>query len=172
MLIRSYGLFWRSEEIDWDPGRGKRWHMLGRRGMNRPGLQVVDFRDQRGLYVLYGNYGTHYVGLARDRGIGDRLKDHRRDHHDGLWDRFSWFGFRYVLKSTDRATGLRGLSSPATYAAGELNSVIADMEALLIKALGCPSNVANMNFPKGTEWQQVTRLDRERGLLDRAGVTL
>ena len=76
------------------------------------------------------------------------------------------------MKSTDRATGLRGLSSPATYAAGELNSVIADMEALLIKALGCPSNVANMNFPKGTEWQQVTRLDRERGLLDRAGVTL
>ena len=172
MLIRSYGLFWQAEEIEWNPGKGKRWYMLGRRGMNRPGLHVVDFRDQRGLYVLYGNDGTHYVGLARERGIGDRLKDHRRDHHDGLWDRFSWFGFRHVLKSTDGVTGLRGLSSPATYAAGELNSVIADMEALLIKALGCPSNVNHTSFPKGEEWHQVTRLDDERGLLDRAGVTV
>lgn len=46
------------------------------------------------------------------------------------------------------------------------------MEALLIKALGCPSNVNHMSFPKGEEWHQVTRLDGERGLLDRAGVSL
>lgn len=146
--------------------------MLGRLGQNRPGLRVVDFRDQRGLYVLYGNYGTHYVGLARDRGLGDRLKDHLSDHHGGLWDRFSWFGFRYVLTTNEAATGLGRLASPATYAAGELNSVIGDMEALLIKALGCPSNVADMNFPRGQEWMQVTRLDTERKLLERADVSL
>lgn len=172
MLIRSYGLFWREEEVDWSPGPGRRWHMLGRRGSNRPRLRVVDFRDQRGLYVLYGNYGTYYVGLARDRGIGDRLKDHLADRHDGKWDRFSWFGFRRVLQSPDSSTGLGRLSSPAAYAAGELNSVIGDMEALLIKAMGTESNMRKMNFPKGDEWIQVTRLDRERGLLDRAGVTV
>jgi hypothetical protein len=63
------------------------------------------------------------------------------------------------------------LSNPKTTAAGDLHVVIGDMEALLIKALGCPSNVANMDFPRGEEWTQVTRLDGEKGLLDRAGVT-
>lgn len=172
MLIRSHGLFWRAEEVNWTPGAGRRWRLLGRSGYNNPGLRVADFRDQRGLYVLYGNYGAHYVGLARNRGIGDRLKDHLTDQHAGYWDRFSWFGFRRVLVGRDATTGLWNLAATATYATGSLNNVIGDMEALVIKALGCPANVANMSFPQGEEWEQVTRLDVERGLTDRAGLTL
>jgi len=172
MLIRNFGLFWRAEEIDWSPGPGHRWRMLGRVGWNNPGLQVADFRDQRGLYVLYGNYGPHYVGLARDRGIGDRLKDHRKDHHRGEWDRFSWFGFRRILTSRDSSTGLVRLAATKSTATGELNDVIADMEALLIRALGCSDNYNQMKFPRGDEWEQVTRYDREVALLDRGDVSL
>ena len=38
------------------------------------------------------------------------------------------------------------------------------MEALLIKALGCPSNVANMNFPRGEEWIQIKVHETEKYL--------
>jgi hypothetical protein len=59
MLIRAYGLFWSGDEIDWHPGQGSRnrFTLLGRRGTNRPNLQLADFRKQSGLYILYGNYG-------------------------------------------------------------------------------------------------------------------
>jgi hypothetical protein len=134
-------------------------------------LHVADFRDQRGLYVLYGNYGAHYVGLARDRGIGDRLKEHLSDRHAGQWDRFSWFGFRRLLASCDDY-GLRRLSSPTTYATGELNHLIGDMEALLIKALGLEQNLADMKFRDGLQFRQVTRLEIERDVLVRANVAL
>ena len=154
MLIRNFGYFWRRDEVDWYPGRGGRFELLGRRGAYRPGLRVADFRDQRGLYVLYGNHGPYYVGLARRRGIGDRLKDHNADGLSHGWDRFSWFGFRRVLVSRDERRLWR-LAGTTEWAAGDMNSVIGDMEALLIKALGCPSNVAKMNFPRGEEWIQV-----------------
>lgn len=160
MLIGSYGLFWRADDVEWEPGRGHRFELLGHRGVNRPGVRVADFRDQRGLYVLYGNYGAYYVGLARRRGIGLRVKDHLSDRHAGHSDRFSWFGFRTVLKRRD-ARGLSELSNPATFAAGDLNQVIGDMEALLIKALGTPHNVFDMGFPSGLEWQQVERHERD-----------
>src|SRR6476659_4998696 len=98
MVIQSYGLFWRRDEVTWHPGAGKKkaFRLLGRRGTNRPGLRLSDFRDQQGIYVLYGNYGPHYVGLTRKRGLGQRLKDHTGDEHWDRWDRFSWFGFCQV----------------------------------------------------------------------------
>ncbi len=140
MLIQAYGLFWRVDEVDWEPGSGNkgRFRLLGRRGHNLPGLQVADFRDQHGLYVLYGNYGPHYVGLTRKQGIGRRLKDHLRDDHAQEWDRFSWFGFRRVLKGKDEL-GLHTLAEMATTAVGKNDDVIGDVETLLIRALGLPS---------------------------------
>lgn len=54
MLIRAYGLFWKANEVDWYPGRGGRGRfvLLGRRGKNRPNLQLADFRHQSDLYIL------------------------------------------------------------------------------------------------------------------------
>ena len=89
-------LFWEREEVNWTPGSGHRaeFRLLGRQGVNKPTLRVADFRRQHGLYVLYGDYGPHYVGLTRERGgLGDRLKAHNRDHHANSWGRFCWFGF-------------------------------------------------------------------------------
>jgi hypothetical protein len=62
-VIQAYGLFWRADEIDW--GRGKRFGLYGRLGAKSNNLRVVDFRTQKGIYILYGNYGPHYVGLVR-----------------------------------------------------------------------------------------------------------
>ncbi|MBA2647801.1 MAG: GIY-YIG nuclease family protein [Pyrinomonadaceae bacterium] len=155
MLIKSYGLFWRASEIEWNPGRGARgaFRLLGRRGSNLPGLRLADFRQQRGIYILYGNFGPHYVGLIRKRGLGQRLKEHLTDNHKGLWDRFSWFGFCEVLKGKDEC-GLCKIKNLAALSLGSSGKAIGDIEALLIKAMGL-SNVANMNFASAKEWFQV-----------------
>ena len=101
VLILNYGLFWYRDEVDWEPGGGGRFHLLGRRGVNRGSLSVVDFRWQQGIYILYGNYGAYYVGLTRE-GLGNRIKDHLlRQSPIGLESGFSWFGFRSILCRTD-----------------------------------------------------------------------
>jgi hypothetical protein len=167
MLIQAFGLFWRADEVDWAPGSGgsardgvPRAALLGHRGINAPNLRVVDFWDERGIYILYGNYGAHYVGLTSRRGIGLRLKEHRRDRHQALWDRFSWFGFRRVLK-TKNILGLSELAEVASMKTVKPDAMIREMEALLIHALGV-QNLNKTRFPgvRGAEWEQVVRLQR------------
>src|SRR5271169_3793502 len=103
MIVHAYGLFWRADEIDWHPGRGARgkFRLLGRKGKYLPILKIGDFREQKGIYILYGNLGAHYIGLTRKQTIGTRLKQHLTDDLQGMWDRFSWFGFRAVLDRID-----------------------------------------------------------------------
>lgn len=167
MLIRSYGLFWRRSEVDWNPGKGKKneFRLLGRQGTNLPGLKLADIRKQQGIYVLYGDYGPHYVGLTRDQGLGKRLKDHLTDQHANKWDRFSWFGFCVPLKPRGKDP-LWTFKPLANKSAGSPRDSIADMEALLMKAMGL-SNIADMNFKKGSPWIQVER-DEASYYLDKA----
>jgi hypothetical protein len=154
-LIQAYGLFWRRDEINWNPGQGKRydWRLYGRRGANRGTLQVADFRDQLGIYILYGDYGPYYVGLTRKKGLGRRLKDHTIDKHKNSWDRFSWFGFCKVLKSRN-AYGVRELGRMPSTKPASLDSMIKDIEALLIMSMAV-RNVNHMNFEKAEEWTQI-----------------
>jgi hypothetical protein len=156
MLIKAYGLFWQADEIDWNPGSGRRggFRLLGRVGRNVGTVRVADFRAQQGLYILYGNYGPYYVGLVREQALGKRLKDHQRDHHAGNWDRFSWFGFRSVLDASD-PDGVKRLRARAVLSIGSSNEAIGDIEALLIRALGLPSNRAQMRFRDAVQWEQV-----------------
>ena len=103
VFIKSFGLFWRADEVDWNPGKGAKgaFRLLGHRGVNLPGLRVADFRYQQGIYILHGNHGPYYVGLTKKQGLGKRLKDHLTDDHADMWDRSSWFGFCSVLKGKD-----------------------------------------------------------------------
>ena len=97
-LVKSCGLFWLREEVDWKPGNGnkKAFHLMGRIGANRPGIRIADFRRQQGIYILYAPHGPYYVGLTVAQGLGKRLRDHTEDAHKDKWDRFSWFGLRNV----------------------------------------------------------------------------
>ena len=72
MSIKSFGLFWRRDESDWTPGTGAKgeFRLLGRSGKILPGLRVVDFNEQLGIYILYGNHGPYYVGLTRKGKLG------------------------------------------------------------------------------------------------------
>ncbi|HEV3155626.1 MAG TPA: GIY-YIG nuclease family protein [Candidatus Baltobacteraceae bacterium] len=162
MIIKAYGLFWRRDEIYWTPGAGNKselsdqFRLLGRRGKNKPGLRVCDFRTQRGIYILYGDLGAHYVGLTRQQDLGKRLKDHTSDEHYDRWDRFSWFGFRSVLGGKD-AYGFHKLKQMPKMHLANPSAVIGDIEALLIKAMAL-RNKSNMNFTNALKWEQI-RLD-------------
>jgi hypothetical protein len=157
MIIQNYGLFWNIDEVDWLPGKGRRraFRLLGRRGKNLPTLRLADFRNQQGIYILYGQYGPRYVGLTRKQGLGKRLKDHLFDHHKSHWDRFSWFGFQRVLKGFDKSSGLLRLANLANVSVGNPETMIGDIEALLIKSMGLSSNKAQMKFAVADDWTQV-----------------
>ena len=168
MLIKAYGLFWRADEVNWQPGRGSRgeFMLLGRRGKNRPNLQLANFRRQSGIYILYSDYGPYYVGLARENSLGRRLKGHYlKDRHAGRWDRFSWFGFRSVLTRAG-ADGLCGLRSLSLKSRGTTRDQIGELEALLIRALGLEQNYAVMKFPRAKPWTQV-KAHEVRAYLDK-----
>lgn len=166
MLIKAYGLFWQVDEVDWSPGKGNKdaFRLLGRIGSNYPGVRVCDFRTQRGIYILYGNYGPYYVGLTRKQAIGKRLKDHLFDIHAGQWDRFSWFGFRSVLQRRE-SDGTQELKKLGALAVGSTDKAIGDIEALLIKAMGL-SNKQDMSFAAAEQWTQVRR-DQVSGYLSK-----
>jgi len=154
-IFHAYGVFWRLDEIDWTPGKGakKAFRLLGRQGMNQGTIKIADFRDQKGIYILYGNYGPHYVGLTKELGLGNRLKDHLFDKHKNKWDRFSWFSFGKVLKGKD-ADGLQKFGGSAAAALVDADSQIDDIEALLIQAMAL-NNVAKMNFATAQCWTQI-----------------
>lgn len=151
-------MFWRREEVEWSPGAGNAgvFRLLGRKNSNKPALRIVDFREQRGIYVLYDDYGPYYVGLAREQAIGNRLRDHTRDKHRDRWDRFSWFGFRRVLKQQD-AEGLRVLGGVPTQLVSGTSSTIGDIEALLMLSLGTVErgNKQTMKFRNADRWYQI-----------------
>jgi hypothetical protein len=164
LLVQAYGLFWDREQVVWTPGGGNRCRLLGRIGERAPKLQVADHWQQHGLYILYSYLGPHYVGLVRARSLGKRLREHTEDKHSEAWVRFSWFGFRKVLKRRDRE-GLQELASLAATSIGSPDNIIRDMEALLIKAMAT-YNIHNMNFQRATEWDQI-RLDEREDYLAR-----
>jgi hypothetical protein len=171
-FIHAFGLFWNADEIDWSPGAGRdgQFRMLGRVGSARPRLRVCDFRPQRGIYILYDDYGPYYVGLVRDQPLGNRLRTHRRDRHAGNWDRFSWFGFRRVQEGQLRG-GTRTLGAVPERLLSNSDKMIGDIEALLIQSLGTQkrANIVQMRFSQAEHWDQVMahETDFYLGRLDR-----
>ena len=172
VFIRSYGLFWSADEVNWfprsDPESGP-FELLGRIGTKRGSLWVCDFRYQKGIYVLYDDYGPYYVGLTRRQTLGTRLRAHRnpRSRHARNWDRFSWFGFRDVSDDCyDDGTSVLG--DLPTQLLADARSSMRDTETLLMRALGTHhrGNETKTRFVGADEWTQITKLEVE-SYLDR-----
>jgi hypothetical protein len=97
-MIRTYGLFWRAEDVFW--GKPKvSGALLGSKTQSTKATPV-DFREQKGIYALYANYELIYVGQtgAKNDRLFNRLKFHLADHLADRWDRFSWFGTQWVTQ--------------------------------------------------------------------------
>lgn len=147
-------MFWDRYGVTWNPGAGDTWQLLGRRNVNAPALRVCDFRLAKGVYILYDDYGPTYAGIARGTGgLGARLRTHhskpprRRD-----WTRFSWFTFDDVHDDPNHVcwetVRLRRKPVPT-----DDDTIIREMEALLIKVLGTQQN--KMKFQHAHEWEQL-----------------
>jgi hypothetical protein len=97
-VIRTYGLLWHADRVDWRCQNGS-GALLG--ATSKSGAAThVQFRAQRGLYALYADNELVYVGQTgtEDYLLFKSLKGHRSDHLAQRWNRFSWFGTKWVTK--------------------------------------------------------------------------
>jgi hypothetical protein len=137
--------------------------LLGTVGSKAKNLRVTDFREQKGVYVLYNDHGPYYVGIVTRGTLGQRLRQHTLDEHRRSWTRFSWFGFRQVLQSK-HADGTQQLRKLAGVTRGFPSADIATMESVLIRVLGTPGNTKKGRFPDANRWDQVRRDEAEKKL--------
>jgi hypothetical protein len=140
MLIRNYGLFWRLDKVHW--GRQKNSGTLLGYSARKKRAPAVNFRYQRGVYVLYDdNFKIVYVGQA-GAGKGDRLfvrlRAHKRDHLSQRWMRFSWFGLCPVengIVQDDYVVDIPGTKDALDH-----------LEAVLVAAAEPPLNLQRGRF--------------------------
>lgn len=144
MLIQNYGLFWHRDRVNWGKGRNRGTLNGYLTGAKREGC--VDFRDQRGIYVLYDEtFRIVYVGQA-GRGsqcLFSRLKQHKRDHLAERWARFSWFGTRYVTEDWELAADSKFKT--------DLPAVLDHIEAILLATAEPPLNLQRGRFGSDVE---------------------
>ncbi len=103
-MIKTYGLFWSSDNVFWGT-KAKPGALLGARSKAAKAVQI-DFRDQRGIYALFADYDLVYVGQtgAGNQRLLKRLRHHLTDHLAERWNRFSWFGTQWVTKGHELST--------------------------------------------------------------------
>ena len=161
-LIGAYGIFWRTDEVNWTPGHGKSWQLLGKRGTHANVLRVCDFRAAHGFYILFDDHGATYVGLALGQGgISARLVKHFNNEQK-KWSRFCWFSFDDVV-ADKKATGWSKLAERDAIKEISAKTAVRELEALLIMVLGAKDNVNQMKFIAGRPWIQVTVQDCQPG---------
>ena len=126
-MIRAFGLYWKASEVNWGaPGPGRAGYLLGT-SVRGDVSNAIDFRDQRGIYALYSEFDLVYVGQTGG-GVNRlllRLRAHLSDHLAERWDRFSWFGTRWV-------TAAGALSADAINANTPTVTALKIMEAVAI----------------------------------------
>lgn len=172
-LIGAYGLFWERALVDWNPGPGRQWQMLGAVGKNRGTLKICDFRRARGIYMLFNEYGATYVGLARgQQGFGQRLQTHTLPpkkqpkelrHAPKDWSRFCWFAFDDVRPCADPYDPWAVLDlNDENSRSITVDSAVRELEALMIAAMGIKAQ-NQMRPLNGEQWRQVTKDDCYQG---------
>lgn len=152
LLIQCFGLFWKWEDVFIGRGLGRQGELLGfPRGGKRK--DPIDFADQRGIYVLYSDYQVIYVGQTGAQGLMRRLAQHRRDHLAERWDRFSWYGTRWITKP-GRLSALKSNTHPP------LAVVLDQIEALLISTAEPSLNRSSGRWRRGVK--QIFQVRDER----------
>ena len=149
-MIRTIGLHWRMEDVFWGKGAnaGK---LLGVLSSKKKG-PGIDFRDQIAVYVLYADYQPIYagqVGSGKQRLLA-RLKQHRDSDLRGRWNRFSWYGLRWVLKNGK-------LSNENNVFHPKRRTVLNHVEGILIDAMEPGQNLQSGRFGSDVEWYRQVR---------------
>ncbi|MCB2171004.1 MAG: GIY-YIG nuclease family protein [Deltaproteobacteria bacterium] len=160
LAIKNYGQFWERKYIHY--GRsGNAGHLKGYNGRD-----IVDFRNQRGVYVLYDkDMKPIYVGQS-GKGkscLFKRLDDHNADHLSGRWEYFSWFGLCDVDRINNSLIEVENSSA-------KLNGTIADslneIESALILAMEPKLNKKGASWKGVWEYCQYTEDEKEVTIVD------
>jgi hypothetical protein len=147
-LVTSYGLSWEYAKTEWLEGTEKKPRLVGRRGR-----RIANFYRQRGVYVLYLKSDLYYVGISRK--LGQRIRQHTNDAHEGRWDNFHWFGF-YEINDREDSKGFLELEPEATEPTIMLSDVLHDFEALVDRAFPPPGAGKKAYFGGIAEkWEQM-----------------
>ena len=152
--INNFGYLWDRDRVFW--GRPKvNGTLLG----SHPRLGVVDFREQKGIYLLHTrDFKVIYVGQvgAGDQTLLSRLRHHTRS--EDLWNRwqyFSWFGWRSVNKGgktpQDRLAKYGG-GSPKIY--GRSEEFLDEIEAVIIQVVEPTLN------KQGPKWKDTLQFEQ------------
>ena len=147
-MIWNYGLHWHVDRVEWGyPGvAGALW---GIEEGTPDGF--VDFREQRGIYALYSDYGLVYIGQtgSGNNRLFGRLNSHRTTGHlSGRWSRFSWFGIRWVTTAYELSADSRNVSpTPLT-----IRTALNILEALSIDISSPRLNRRRGNWRNDAVW--------------------
>jgi hypothetical protein len=140
-IINAFGIYWSRVLVHWKSATPD---LLG---IQQIGASEVNFKDQKGIYLLHDGRETIYVGQAIDQTIGKRLKDHTTDRLAGRWDRFSWFGF-YPVKDNGE------LNLEAQFKDFTIQILGDVLEAILIETIEPRQNRKKGNSFEGLEFLQ------------------
>lgn len=139
-IINAFGIYWNRNFVHWKTTPD----LLG---IQQFGATEVNFKDQRGIYLLYDSREIIYVGQAIEQTLGQRLKQHTSDRLSGRWDRFSWFGF-YSVNDKGHLLDRKKFESIDI-------QVIADtLESILIESVEPRQNRKQGNTFSGMEYLQ------------------
>jgi hypothetical protein len=157
-MIRSIGYLWSVDDVFW--GAGRRAGTLLGVPYDAKRHDHIDSREQVGIYALYADFDLVYVGQTGSgaQRLLSRLKQHRDDHLARRWNRFSWFGVRWVTKT-------RNLSAVAKASHPPLTQVLNHLEAILIETAEPPLNGQGGRFGSSAKWYRQIR-DPRLGLTE------
>lgn len=139
-IINAFGIYWNRNLVHWKSTPD----LLG---IQQVGATEVNFKDQKGIYLLHDGRETIYVGQAIEQPLGKRLKDHTTDRLAGRWDRFSWFGFYPVTEDAK-------LNLDAKFRDFTIQNLGDILEAILIESIEPRQNRKQGNSFQGIEYLQ------------------
>ncbi len=119
-LIKSYGMFWMRNGINWE-------HSPKLMGVQSTGAEPVDLSEMRGIYLLYDGREVIYVGQAADQPILKRLIHHTKNRLATRWNRFSWFGIDNIEEGC--------ISKIDNFIGTTVESLVNALEGILIEGL-------------------------------------
>jgi len=140
-VVNAFGIYWSRDKVEWK-------NTPDLLGVQQLGATPVNFKEQRGVYLLHDHRETIYIGQATEQPLGQRLRNHTTDRLGGRWDRFSWFGF-YPVNDDGSIDKEIKFDSISIQTFGDL------LEAILIESLEPRQNRKQGNLFAGLEYLQV-----------------